>query len=178
MNQREDRGKSPACDVGLVSRAVVAVIVLIVGASVAGCVDDGQDPLKDLEKDPSYVSLSRESMASFRPPGGRLESDFRLREGSSFGKPNDAHITRVFAYKDPQRARLARTLAVEAAQASGWEMNLELDDPDDPLFGGKMVATGGITLIIGSYKDISHGPGLYKVSVRLEHQKCGRGRCY
>jgi len=163
-----------AYDVSLVPRPLLAV-VLVAAASVAGCIDVGQDPHKDLEKDPNYVALKGESMASFRPPGGRLESDFRLREGSSFGKPNDAQITRVFAYKDPERARLARALAVEAAQASGWKLNLEREDPDEPLFGGKTVATGGITLIIGAYRDAD---GLSKVSIRLEHQKCGRGRCY
>lgn len=160
----------------LVSRRLLAVVVFVAGASVAGCVDVGQDPHQDLEKDPKYVALKRERMASFRPPGGRLVVDFRLREGSSFGKPNDAQITRVFAYKDPERARFARALAVEAAEASGWKMSLERRDPDEPLFGGRTVATGGITLIIGAYKD--NADGLYKVSIQLEHQKCGRGRCY
>lgn len=53
-------------------------------------------------------------------------------------------------------------------------MNLSGEDPSEPLFGGKTLATGGATLIIGAYED----EGVYNVSIWLEHQKCGRGRCY
>jgi len=165
-------------------RVLLLGLVLVAALSVVGCdvVDPGTDPHKDLMKDPKFVALKREKMATFRPPGGRIVLSSQLREGSSFGKPNDAQITRVFAYSDVKRARRGRQAAIDAAVASGWKLTFEREDPDELradrreglVFGGKTLSTGGITLIIGAYED----EGVHRVSISLEHQKCGKGRCY
>jgi len=145
----------------------VALVALIAGAIVAGCGYEKEDPTKD----PNLVALKQEKMATFTP-GGRLVGQVDVPQ-STFYKPNVAHTTRLFAFTDAERARRGRVAAIEAAQASGWKLNLEGAD-ESPIFGRKRLATGGITLIIGWYEE----EGVHRVSIWLEHQPCGRGRCH
>jgi len=152
--------------------SLVALVALTAGVSVAGCGYEEEDPTKD----PNLVALKQERMATFTP-GGRLVLDIEVTDhiSSFFSEHLDARVTHVFAFRDPERARRGRVAAVAAAQASGWKLNLEGAD-ESPIFGRKRLTTGAITLIIGWYKD--EDEGVHKVSIRLEHHPCGRGRCY
>ena len=151
--------------------SLVALVSLIAGVSVTGCVVEEEVAPSD---DPKLIALKHERMATFRPPRGRIVFKFEQTEGRSFGKPHVARITRVFAYRDLERARRGRVAAVAAAQASGWKLNLGGAN-ESPIFGGKRIATGGITLTIGWYEDKDEG--VHKVSIGLEHNPCQRGRC-
>jgi hypothetical protein len=152
------------------SGLVVAALISVATVFLPGClIDEGRvDPTK-------LAALKAEPIASMKLPGGKLELEFEIdSERDSFLGPTMAHLVRVFAYEDREGALRGRASAVKAAQASGWKLNLGRHEPDKPLFGGKALSTGGATLIIGTYKADS----AYKVSIRLEDQKCGRGRCY
>ena len=152
-------------------RALLGMLALVVGVSAVGCsvVEEETAP----EDDPKLIALMQDEMATYRPPGGRLLSESEQTEGASFGKPHDARIIRMFVYRSPEQAEQGRAATVRAAQASGWKLNLEGAD-ESPIFGRKRLTTGGATLIIGWYKDESG----HRVSIWLEHQPCGRGRCY
>ena len=148
------------------------MLALTVTLTASGCLLEEETKPED---DPKLIALKQDEMATYRPPGGRMVLNLGLPEGGSIGEPSLARIVRLFSYRNPEQAERARAATVQAAQATGWKLNLEGND-ESPVFGRKRIATGGITLIIGWYKEKANGR--YQVSISLEHQPCGRGRCF
>lgn len=66
-------------------------------------------------------SLQADALAAYAPSEGRLAKSSQQNEGSTFGKPTRARLSRLFTLPpgDPKR-QLER--AVAAARASGWKI--------------------------------------------------------
>ena len=105
--------------------------------------------------------LELEDLANFVAPGGAIEAEPETSRGE---------VVRVFAYDDMSAAAAGRAAAIEAANASGWTLTFDEDDPGDPIFGAKELATGDVRLVIGQYEEGE----VVKISIRLEHGPCTR----
>jgi hypothetical protein len=132
-----------------------ALAVLCAALTLAGC--GGRD-----EPDPKLAALEREAVASFVPPGGRLDFDGRGEEGTPAGKPTPARVLRTFVYSNRAQAEKGRRALVALANSSGWQLDLARD----PIRGIKRLSTGEAILVIGD-----HDAGnVVEITVVLEHR--------
>lgn len=135
-------------------------VVLVVAGILIGACDRGPEP--------KLAALRQEPVAILIPPGGRLDHENYVEEYTTMfgqGQPVHASIFRVFVYDNEAAGMAAQEALIEAAQASGWKMDLEDNPVLTGVFGEKTLATGAAILRVG----LVDNEGVIKVSVWLQH---------
>jgi hypothetical protein len=145
-------------------RWCVAVVLAAAVVTSAAC---GSEP------DPWLEALKQDPLATTVPPGGELVLDIETKERRLDGKPVPARILRAFAYPDAESAARGRAALIDAARASGWELYPRTANPDDPVWGAKVLPIGGATLTLG-YASTGARP---RVSVQITQGSCPPQLC-
>jgi hypothetical protein len=142
------------------STGILVAAMSLTSLSAVACGKAGTEPW--------LAALEKDRLATMIPPGGRLVLDVENDAHHAFSKPIDARILRVFTYRNPARAARGRSAAIKAAISSGWHVNLHREYPSEPFFGGKRLAPGGATLIIGYYAK----GRVFNLTIQLEQGAC------
>lgn len=147
------------------SIVVAAAAVLAVAAAIAvWSRDEASAQLRALRADP---------MATYAPPGGELVDTDEQNEGTTFGKPVAARVSRMFELPAGDAERELAD-AVAAAVAAGWTIEGEPERSlgDLVALGDRELPTGRAQLALTLFTGVRPVPGGISapaLRVSLEH---------